>query len=137
IIGDVIGADLLAMAIDAAVGGVNVCAPLEHSRLRPRINIRPLFVGLRIETSYLPGRNHREADPRKRKGAEDSDEKRSKAFHQCPPDVSASTGLRNVGTVEVRPNPKSIRPKWYAKIKFDTVSKMPEMLRPRRYGITV
>jgi hypothetical protein len=36
---------------------------------------------------------------------------RSESFHQWPPDVSASTGLRNVGTVDVRPNPKSIRPK--------------------------
>ena len=36
---------------------------------------------------------------------------RSGSFHQWPPDVSASTGLRNVGTVDVRPNPKSIRPK--------------------------
>jgi len=31
--------------------------------------------------SYLPGGNDREADPRKRKRAEDSDEERSKAFH--------------------------------------------------------
>jgi len=84
--------------------------------------------------SDLPRRNDREADPRKRKRAEDSQEERSKAFHvrlssaelgpavswfkkeisdfhQWPPDVSASTGLRNVGTVDVRPNPKSIRPK--------------------------
>src|SRR5437762_7203277 len=38
-------------------------------------------------------------------------EKWSESFHQWPPDVSASTGLRNVGTVDVRPNPKSIRPK--------------------------
>jgi hypothetical protein len=44
IIGDVIGADLLAMAIDAAVCRINVCAPLEHSRLRTRINVRPFFV---------------------------------------------------------------------------------------------
>src|SRR5262245_46924603 len=99
------------MEIYAAICCVNVCAPLEHSRLRPRINVRPLFVGLRIETSDLPVGNDREADPRKRKCAQDSDEERSKAFHQCAPDVSASTGLRNVGTVEVRPNPKSIRPK--------------------------
>ena len=31
--------------------------------------------------SYLPGGNDREADPRKCKRAEDSDEERSKPFH--------------------------------------------------------
>jgi hypothetical protein len=82
IVGDVIGADLLAMAINAAVCCVNVLAPREHSRLRARINVRPLFVGFRIEMSDLPRRNDREADPRKRERAEDSQEERSKAFHQ-------------------------------------------------------
>jgi len=82
IVGDVVGADLLAMAIDAAVCCVNVPAPFEHSRLRARINVRPLFVGFRIEMSDLPRRNDREADPRKRKRAEDSQEERSKAFHK-------------------------------------------------------
>jgi hypothetical protein len=42
--GDVIGADLLAMAIDAAVGSINVRTSLEHSRLWARINVCPLFV---------------------------------------------------------------------------------------------
>src|SRR2546422_1752845 len=69
------------MTINAAVGRVNALAPLEHSRLRARINVRPLFVGFRIEMSDLPRRNDREADPRKRKRAEDSEEERSKAFH--------------------------------------------------------
>ena len=69
------------MAIDAAVCCVNVLAPREHSRLRARINVRPLFVGFRIEMSDLPRRNDREADPRKRKRTEDSQEERSKAFH--------------------------------------------------------
>src|SRR5262245_43032132 len=99
------------MAVDAAVCCVNVRAAVEHSRLRARINVRPLFVRFRTEMSDLPRRNDREADPRKRKGAKDSQKKRSESFHQWPPDVSASTGLRNVGTVDVRPNPKSIRPK--------------------------
>ena len=40
----VIGADLLAVAINAAVGSVNPCATLKHSRLWLRINIRSLFV---------------------------------------------------------------------------------------------
>ena len=71
----------MAMAIDTAVCRVNVRAPVEHSRLRARINVRPLFVGFRIEMSDLPRRNDREADPRKRKRAEDSEEERSKAFH--------------------------------------------------------
>jgi len=81
IVGHVIGPDLLAMAIDAAVCCVNVLAPVEHSRLRARINVRPLFVGFRIEMSNLPRWNHREADPRKRERAENSQEERSEAFH--------------------------------------------------------
>src|SRR5262249_15577151 len=82
IVGDIIGAHLLAMTIDAAVGSVNVCATLEHSRLRPRINVRSLFVGFRVEISDLPGGDHREAYPRKGKRAEDSQEKRGEAFHK-------------------------------------------------------
>ena len=81
IVGDVVGADLLAMTINATVCCVNVLAPREHSRLRARINVRPLFVGFRIEMSDLPRRNNREADPRKHERAEDSQEERSKAFH--------------------------------------------------------
>ena len=81
--GYVVGADLLAMAIDAAVGCINVRAPVEQSRLRPRVNVRSLFVGFRIEMSDLPRRNDRESYPRKRKRAEDSQEERSKAFHVC------------------------------------------------------
>ena len=85
IVGDVVGPDLLAMTINAAVRCVNVLAPREHSRLRARINVRPLFVGFRIEMSDLPRRNEREADPRERKRAEDSQEERSKAFHKYLP----------------------------------------------------
>src|SRR4030095_5994266 len=125
IVGDVIRAHLLTVAIDAAVRRVNARAARDRSRLRPRINVCPLFVGFRIEMSDLPRREHREPHPRKRKRSEDSEEERSETFHQWPPDASASTGLRNVGTVDVRPNPKSIRPKWYAKMKCDTVSKIP------------
>ena len=123
------------MAIDTAVCCVNVLALFEHSRLRTGINVRPLFVRFRIEMSDLPRRDDSEPDPRKRERAEDSEKERSKPFHarlnsavcrpplldsrkrgsnpfhQWPPAVSASTGFRNVGTVDVRPNPKSIRPK--------------------------
>src|SRR4029077_3288185 len=81
IVGDVVGTDLLAMAIDATVRCINVFAPREHSRLRTRINVGPLFVGFRTEMSNLPRRNDREADPRKRKRPEDSQEEWSQAFH--------------------------------------------------------
>ena len=82
IVGDVVGPDLLSMAIDAAVCCVNVRALFEHSGLRTWINVRPLFVGFRIEMSDLPRGNDCEADPREGKRAEDSEEERSKAFHQ-------------------------------------------------------
>jgi hypothetical protein len=41
------------VAVNAAVGGVNVATALDHSRLRHRIDIRAFFVGLRIEMSDL------------------------------------------------------------------------------------
>jgi len=58
----------------------------------------------------LPVGNDRETHPGKGKRPEDSEEKWSETFHQCA-DGSASTGFRKVGTVDVRPNPKSIKPK--------------------------
>jgi len=82
IVCDVIRADLLTVAINAAVGRVNSRAALEHSRLWPRINVRSLFVGFRIEMSDLPGRDDREAYPRKGERAENSKEERSESFHQ-------------------------------------------------------
>src|SRR5438874_1218248 len=59
IIGDVVGADLLSMAIHAAVCCVNVLAAVEHPGLRARINVGPLFIRFRIEISHLPRRNDR------------------------------------------------------------------------------
>src|SRR5207247_10550640 len=93
IVGDVVGADLLAMAIDAAVCCVNVPAPFEHSRLRARINVRPIFVGFRIEMSDLPRGNDREADPRKRKRAEDSQEERSKRSEEHTSELQSRVDL--------------------------------------------
>ena len=110
IVRGVIGAHLFAVAIDAAVSGVNMRTARDHSRLWLRINVRSFFVGLRIEMADLPGRDDRETQPGKRKRAKDSEEKWSETFHQCAVG-SASTGFRKVGTVDVRPNPKSIRPK--------------------------
>jgi hypothetical protein len=81
IIGGVIGANLLTVAINAAVRGINPCTALEHSRLWLWINIRSLFIGFRIEMSDLPVRNDREPNPRKGERAEDSHQKRSKALH--------------------------------------------------------
>jgi len=69
------------MAIDAAVCCVNVFPLFKHSGLRTWINVRSLFVGFRIEMSDLPGWNDRESEPRKCERAENSQEKRSKAFH--------------------------------------------------------
>src|SRR4029077_6145278 len=63
IVGGVIGADLLAMAIDAAVGRVNALATFEQPRLRTRINVRSFFVGFRIEMSDLPRRDDRQPYP--------------------------------------------------------------------------
>src|SRR6185369_9345545 len=64
-----------------------------------------------------------------------TEEKRSESFHKCSSEPSASTGLRNVGTLAVRPRPNSISPKWNAKMKCDAVMSRPARLRPRKYGI--
>ena len=53
----ILGAELLAVAINAAVGSVNVAAALGHSRLRHWIDIGAFFVGLRLEMSDLQIRN--------------------------------------------------------------------------------
>ena len=124
-------AHLLTVTIDAAVRSVNARAACDHTRLRHRIDICAFLVRLRIEVSDLKIWDHGQTHPRERERSEDSKKKRRESFHQCAL-ASASTGLRNVGTVDLRPKPKSINPKWYAKIKCDAVSKMPAKLRPRR-----
>jgi hypothetical protein len=63
IVGSVIGADLLAVTIDAAVRSVNAPAPLDHSRLRLWINVGAVLFHLRIEMSDLPIRDHGQPHP--------------------------------------------------------------------------
>jgi hypothetical protein len=77
IVGGVIGAHLLAVAINAAVRSVNAPAARDHSRLRHRINIGAFLVGLRIEMSDLPIWNDRQSHPGERERPEDSQKKRS------------------------------------------------------------
>jgi hypothetical protein len=55
----VIGADLLAMTVNAAVRSVNTRAAFDHSRLGLRINISAFLIRLRIEMSDLPIWNQR------------------------------------------------------------------------------
>src|ERR1019366_9096353 len=108
---DVIRADLLAVAIEAAVRGINMPAALGHSRFRLGINVGTFFVHLRIEMSDLPIRNDGQSYPRKGERPEKSEKEREKCFHKCASLPSDSTGFKNVGTLAVRPNPKSMRPK--------------------------
>ena len=54
IVGRVIGADLLAMTIDAAVRSVNVRTPFDHSGLRLRISVAAVLFHLRIKMPDLP-----------------------------------------------------------------------------------
>jgi hypothetical protein len=63
IVRSVIGAHLLAVTINAAIRGVNARAALEHSRLRPRINVGAFLIRFRIEMSDLPVRDQRESQP--------------------------------------------------------------------------
>ena len=75
--GRVIGTDLLAVAIDAAVGSVNTPAALGHARLRRWINVGSLFIHLRIERADLQIRNDGQADPGERERPKNSEEKRN------------------------------------------------------------
>jgi hypothetical protein len=59
----VIGADLLAVTINAAVRSIDPRAAFEHSRLRLRINVGGILVGLRIQRSDLPIRNDGQSHP--------------------------------------------------------------------------
>ena len=111
VVGRVIGAYLLAVTIDAAVRSINPRAAFDHSGLRLGVNIGPILFHLWIEMSDLPIRDHRQSHPGESERAENSEKKRGESFHKCASEPSASTGLRNVGTVDVRPNPKSISPK--------------------------
>ena len=61
----VIRADLLAVAIDAAVRGINLSAALGHSGFRHRINIGAFLVHLRIEMADLQVRNEGQTQPMK------------------------------------------------------------------------
>jgi hypothetical protein len=58
VVSGVIGTDLLAVTINAAVRSVNAPTPLGHSRLRLRINVSAVLFHLRIEMSDLPIRDH-------------------------------------------------------------------------------
>jgi len=111
VVGRVIGANLLAVTIDAAVRSINARAAFDHSGLRLRISVAAILFHLRIEMSDLPIRDDRQSHPREGERSENSEKERGKSFHKCVSGPSASTGFRNVGTVDVRPNPKSISPK--------------------------
>jgi len=109
----VIGADLFAVTIEATVRDVNAPATLSHSGFRHRINVGAFFVALRIEMTNLQIGNVSEPKPGKGKGREDSKNERSKTFHQCATISPGSgfTGFKNVGTLAVRPRPRSMSKK--------------------------
>jgi hypothetical protein len=77
----IIGADLLTVTINAAIGSVNARALLDHSRLRHRVDVCAFLVRLRVEVSDLPIGDHRQSHPGKRKRPEDSEKKRGESFH--------------------------------------------------------
>src|SRR5690349_11260821 len=107
----VIRPHLLRMAIKATVGCINLRSSRSHPGRRHRVNIRSLFIRLRIEAPDLKIRHDRHSEPRKGEDSKDPKKERLQPFHQCPPPLSPSRGLRKVGTLAVRPNPSSIRPK--------------------------
>jgi hypothetical protein len=111
--GGVIGANLLAVAVKTTVRYVNASAALGHSRSWHRINVGALFVALRFEMSNLQIRNVSEPEPGKGERREESDNEWGEALHQCTTVSPGSgfTGFKNVGTLDVRPRPRSMRRK--------------------------
>jgi hypothetical protein len=109
----VIGAELFAVAIEATVRDVNASAAFGHSRFWHWINVGAFFVTLRIEMANLQIGNVSEPKPGKGEGREDSKNERSEAFHQCATISPGSgfTGFKNVGTLAVRPRPRSMSKK--------------------------
>jgi len=81
IVPSVFGAHLLAVTVNAAIRSVNLCAAVEHSRLRLRISIGAFLIGLRIEMSDLPIRKHGQSHPGESERAEDSKKERRESFH--------------------------------------------------------
>lgn len=107
----VIGADLLGVTIDTAVRDIDATAAFRHAGLWRWINIGTLFVHLRIEMTDLQIRNQNQTRPRECERAEDPEEKSFYPFHTRASSASSSFGFKKVGTLAVRPRPKSIKPK--------------------------
>src|ERR1700730_18216797 len=107
----VLGAELRAVTVKTSIPTEDFLPAVGHSRFRHRIDIGTFLVHLRIEMSDLVIRNHGETHPGECERSEQSKKKRKQTFHKCTSSPSASTGLRKVGTLGVRPRPKSMRPK--------------------------
>ena len=109
----IIGSNLLAVTIETAICGINAAAAFSHARFWHRISVFTLFICLRIKVSDLQIRNKSKAHPREREGGANSKNEWRKTFHQWATISSGSglTGFKNVGTLAVRPSPKSIKPK--------------------------
>lgn len=108
---DVIGTNPLTVAIETAIAGINLAAAIGHAGFRNGISISAFLIRLRIEVSDLVIRNNGETDPGKSERPEKSEKEWKQSFHRCDSVPSASTGFKNVGTLAVRPRPKSMRPK--------------------------
>jgi hypothetical protein len=78
----IIGPQLLAVAVNAAVRRINVSPAVGHSGFRHRINVRLLFVRLRIEVPDLVIRDKRQSGPGEGERAEYSKKERCYPFHR-------------------------------------------------------
>ena len=99
------------MAIDAAVRDVDLPAAINEAGFRSRVNVGRFLIHLRIEMTNLRIWDRDEPGPRKRERAEDAQDEWRYTFHGIFGKAASSCGLRNVGTVAVRPRPNSIMPK--------------------------
>lgn len=107
----VVGANLLAVAIDAAIRDINVASAFGHARLRSGIDVGAVLFHLRIEVADLDIRHEDQTEPGKGERPENSQEKWKQTFHAGTSSGSGSSGFKKVGTLAVRPRPRSISPK--------------------------
>src|SRR2546423_12483383 len=109
---------MVAVAIDAAIRGIDFPPAIRHAGFRHGINVVLIVLAyLRIEMPDLEIRDQHQTRPRKGERAEDPEKESLYPFHMWSFTASSSCGFKNVGMLALRPRPKSIRPKWNAKMK--------------------
>src|SRR5262249_19090724 len=118
--------DLLRMAIDTAVGRINLAPCVRDAARQRRRDVTGVGIDLRLGPSDLKIRNEDKSHPRRGEYAKNSRQNPGHAAHETPP-----TLVRAVDSVAGRMSRrKSMRAKCTAKVRCPSASAIPAMLRP-------